>query len=255
MLKQLSLLRYLAWSDIKKRNSDTSGGIFWAFFAPASLIGAMWFALDFGLGLRNSIGPEYGVAMITGMVAWLLFADSANDATNSVLRSPHLVKQVVFPVGLLPLSSVGSAFFIHLVLIALLAFILALSGSLVLTMVWTLPLWMVISLVLSSGMALLFSSITVVLRDAKAAIPFITTVWFWLSPVVWPIKNVPADYRWMVALNPMAILIEGYRMALTGSVFPFDSLEVATGLSLTVFFLFAGWLMFNTLRPSFADAL
>lgn len=255
MLKKLVLLRYLAWSEIRKRNSDTSGGIFWAFVAPASLIGAMWFALDFGLGLRSSIGPGYGTALITGMITWLLFADSANDAASAVVRNPHLVKQVVFPVQLLPLASVGSSLFVHAVLVVFLTAILAFSGSLNLTMIWTLPLWLFMALVLSAGVSLLFSGINVATRDAKAAIPFITTVWFWMSPIVWPIKNVPTEYAWVVALNPMAIVIEGYRMALIGSEFPFSIFEVLISFSITATIALIGWSTFNTLRPSFADAL
>jgi ABC-type polysaccharide/polyol phosphate export permease len=254
-LGRLQLLTYLARSELQRRHAGSVGGVAWTVIAPMALIGAMWFALDIGLGMRAAVGPGFGTGLIVGMVGWLAFADSVSDSTSSVLRNPHLVKKMVFPVELMPLASVAAAFTVHLAILAILALTLALIGQLDLRYVWTLPLWMALSIAISSGIALAVSSLNIPLRDTQAATPFVTTIWFWLTPIVWSPAQLPEAWRSVFGLNPMAVVVEGYKTALTGSAFPFYAIAVGGSLLVTALLCAAGAALFTALRPSFADSI
>lgn len=252
---RLQLLVYLARSELQRRHAGSAGGIAWTVISPMALIGAMWFALDIGLGMRATAGPGFGAALIVGMVGWLAFADSVSDATTSVLRNPHLVKKVVFPIELMPLATVAASFAIHVVLLIVLALALAAIGQLDLRMVWTLPLWMAQSIVVSSGIALIVSALNVSVRDTQAVAPFLTTIWFWLTPVVWSTSLLPSSWLWIVALNPMAMVVEGYKSALTGSPLLFSLPSICGSLLGTVLICIAGAWLFAALRQDFADSI
>lgn len=254
-LGRLQLLAYLARSELQRRHAGSMGGVAWTVIAPMALIGAMWFALDIGLGMRAAAGPGFGTALIVGMVGWLAFADSVSDSTSSVLRNPHLVKKMVFPIELMPLASVAAAYIVHLVILAILALVLALLGQLDLRFIWALPLCMALSIAVSSGIALTVSSLNISVRDTQAAAPFITTVWFWLTPIVWSPAQLPQAWRSVVGLNPMAVVVEGYKTALTGSTFPFDATTTGASLVVAALLCAAGAALFATLRPSFADSI
>ncbi|MGE0701486.1 MAG: ABC transporter permease, partial [Hyphomicrobiaceae bacterium] len=122
-------------------------------------------------------------------------------------------------------------------------------------LLWTLPLWTLLSLVLATGMALVVSSLNVFVRDMQAVVPLVVTLWFWLTPIVWPLAQVPQEWRWLAMLNPMGIVVEGYRSALTGAPLPFDigAAGLAVGLAAAVCGLTS--MLFSVLRPSFADSL
>lgn len=255
MRDDMKLLVYLARSELQRRHAGSFGGAAWTLMSPIVLVGAMWFALDTGLGMRAVAGPGFGIALVVAMIAWLPFADSVSDATTSVVRNPHLVKKMVFPIVLMPLATVLAAFAVHIILLCVLMAALALLGHLDLTKVWTLPLWMLQSTVLTAGIALIASSLNVSIRDTQAITSVLTAICFWLTPVVWSLRLIDPSYHWLIGLNPMAVVVEGYRMALTGAPFPFDL--ASTGASMLISLLFGavgGWL-FAALRPSFADSI
>lgn len=250
---RLPLLGYLARSELQRRYAGTAGGAAWTVLAPLALIGAMWLALDVGLGLRAST-PMFGLNLVIGMVAWLVFADSVGDATSAVTRNPHLVKKVVFPVELLPLASVLSSLIVHLCVVAAVGAALAIGGSLHLALAWTLPFWIALALVMSAAIAFIVAGLNVVVRDTQAIAPFLITIWFWLTPIVWPVARLAPEQRWLAGLNPMAVVVEGYRTALTGAPYPFDAIVVAAAAAAAILCA-GGALLFVTLRPSFADSL
>jgi lipopolysaccharide transport system permease protein len=251
----LSLLAYLARTDIQRRHAGTIGGMAWAIVAPIALVGAIWFALDIGLGMRSKAGPGYGIALVIGIGAWMAFADVVGDSTSSVVRNPHLVKKVFFPVEFLPLSSVVSAYVIHMALLVFICAIVIATGHFSPSRFWMLPFFMILSLVTSTGMALLVSSLNVLVRDTAAIAPVLTTIWFWLTPIVWPLSQVPEHWQSVVALNPMALVVEGYRAAITGSALPFGIQSIAISMAVSLMLLACGSLLFRSLRPAFGDAL
>ena len=254
MFQRLPLLLYLARSELQRRYAGSAGGLLWALFPPLALMGVMWFALDIGLGMRAAAGPDYGLALVIGLLPWLAFADAVGDSTSSVIRAPHLVKKTVFPVALLPLASVVAAFLVHLALAVIALAVMAYLGRLSFSALF-LPIWILLGFCLSCGIALIVSSVNVIVRDMGSLTPFLVTIWFWLTPIVWPLKQVPQDWRWLAALNPMAIVVEGYRAAIMGADLPFAMTNIIGALAGALLLCLLGSALFSSLRPTFADAL
>lgn len=254
-LASLSTLSYLAHSELQRRHAGSAGGVVWTILAPMALIGAMWVALDIGLGMRESMGPRYGASLIIGMVAWLAFADSVSDATASIVRNPHLVKKIVFPVELLPLASVAASYMIHLAVLGALICVLLAMGQLDLRLAWTLPVWALLSIVLSVSVALLVSGLNVLVRDMQALIPLVVSFLFWLTPIIWPLEKLDPAWRNVATCNPMAVVVEGYKSALTGAPLPFELSAVVLAFVTTSVLCAAACMLFATLRPSFPDSL
>jgi lipopolysaccharide transport system permease protein len=252
---RLPLLFYLARAELSRRYAGTAFGWVWALAAPAALVGAMWVALDIGLGMRAVAGPGYGYLLVVGMLPWLALADAVGDGAGSVVRAPHLVKKTVFQVELLPLASVLTAFMVHLALMALVIPAFALAGALSWKTLWMLPFFMALGAVIAAGLAFAAASLNVIVRDTGALVPFLLTIWFWLTPIVWPLSQVPEAWRWLALINPMAVVIEGYRAAILGSGSFVGLADVALAVAVAGGLVALGALVFATLRPSFADAM
>jgi ABC-type polysaccharide/polyol phosphate export permease len=255
ILKWLRLLNYLALSELSRRYAGTVGGALWAVASPAALIGVMWVALDFGLQMRVVVGSEYGVTLAVGMLCWLFLADVMGDAPQTVVRAPHLVKKTLFSVELLPLAGVLSALMVHAVLVILAALVLLALGKLSLATLWTLPLWMSLVVLLSVGLSLLTSALNVIVRDTGSTTPFLMSLWFWLTPIVWPLSQLPVEWRGVALANPMAVAIDGYRYALLGAPLTFGVGSAALAFAVGFCLVALGALVFSHLRQSFADSL
>jgi ABC-type polysaccharide/polyol phosphate export permease len=252
---RFSLLIYLARSQLESRHAGSIGGIAWLFLAPIALIATIWVAIDLGLGMRKLSGPEYSLMLVVGLLAWLPFSDSIGDAVHAVLRVPHLVKKMVFPVEILPIASALAAFAVHVVLLLAVIILFSFIGKLSLPGLIALPFWLLLSFAFASALALIGAGLNVIVRDIGTLFPFLTGILFWLTPVVWPMKNIPQDWLWIISINPMAVVLEGYRSAILATPFPFEIGQVALSVGITAALLFAGYALFNALKPSFADAI
>lgn len=254
MSRPLRLCLYLTRMEFERRFAGTLGGKVWVFVGPVLTIGVIWFALEVGLRLKAIAGPTYGAALAVGLTAWLFFAESINAALATIIGSPHLVKKVVFPVELLPISTVLAAFVVHVLLVLLISLGVMVQHGVSWT-VLTLPIWMLLLLVSAMSISVIVAGLNVVLRDVGALVPNLVSFLFWLTPVVWPISNVPETWRWLVLLNPMAIVVEGYRYALLGPTYGVSAITASLlvlGLGLLAFGAFA---LFRRVRPLFANVL
>jgi ABC-type polysaccharide/polyol phosphate export permease len=253
--KQIGLCLYLARMEFEKRFAGSAGGKVWLFVGPIVTIGVIWVALDFGLGLRATSGPRYGINLAIGLTVWLFFSEAITSSISSIVASPHLVKKVVFPVALLPLANALAAFFIHILLTAILILVVVLSDQNVSLSLLLLPFWALCLLLLTAGLSLLAAGLNVILRDMSAIIPNGISLFFWLTPIVWPLANVPAQWHTIALLNPVAVIIEGYRHALLGG-----SSSLSEGNLLIFLFVMCGIcmgsiLIFRKIRPWFANVL
>ena len=255
LAEQARLVWFLARSELGRRFAGTAGGVLWAALGPVLMIGVVWFALDVGLGLRASIGPDYGVALIVGMVAWQLISESINDSTSIITRNSHLVKKIVFSVELLPVASAVAAGILHMALLAVLLPALAFMGLLSWGTLWQLPLWFALLFATITVLNLLVATLNVVFRDLSAIVPFILSAAFWLTPVVWMSDKLPGPWRAVALANPFALAVEGYRAALLGRPLPFTSATAAASVLVVVCIGALSCYLFRLFRADFADYL
>jgi ABC-type polysaccharide/polyol phosphate export permease len=190
------------------------------------------------------------------MIPWFFFAESVNKGMSAIVSSAYLVKKVAFRMSILPLVKVLSSLGIHLVLVTLLVLAFLLHGFFP-TVYWLqLPYYILCTVVLALGLGWLTSSIRVFVKDVGEIIGVVIQFGFWLTPIFWSFKLIPEQYHYIIKLNPMVYVVEGFRDTFIYQVWfwekPADTLQF---LAITLFFLVVGAIVFKRLRPHFGDVL
>jgi lipopolysaccharide transport system permease protein len=254
--QRLGLAIYLARMEFFRRFSSTAGGAVWMFAGPLLTIFTIWIALDMGLSASGRFGSEFGVSFAVGLTAWLFFADVVQSATGSIAASPHLVKKVVFPVWLLPLATALATFAVHLVVLAIVIVVLWILGTPLSANIFMLPIWMAILVVFAFAVGLALASLNVHFRDTSVIAPNIVSLFFWLTPLVWPMKDSVEPMRSIILLNPMAVIIEGYRSALSlGANTTISRLSLFVFALITTSTVLLAMATYRRYRTLFADSL
>lgn len=248
------LLGFLAWRDVKIRYKQTALGAVWAILQP--LLAMVVFSVFFGrfAGLENRTGgAPYPIYVYAGLLPWTFFANAINAGSSSLVGSANLITKVYFPRLIVPLSAVGAGLvdlgISFLVLLGLMAYYgTALSVQLLLV-----PLLLAGTLLAATGMGSLLAALTVSYRDFRYVVPFMIQLWMFATPVIYPSSLVPERWRTLLALNPMAGLIDGFRAAFLGG--PVDGAHVAISLGVAVLLFLAGTLYFQKVERGFADVI
>lgn len=247
------LLYFMVWRDIIVRYKQTAIGASWAVIQP--LINMIIFTLIFGVLARiPSNGVPYPVFAYTGLLPWAFFSQALTRGANSVVGSSNLITKIYFPRLMLPLAATAAPavdfLFSFLMLLALMARVHIAPGWGLLA----LPLFLGLAFMTAMATSLWLSSLNVRYRDVGYIIPFLSQVWMYASPVVYPVSLVPEKWRPLYSLNPMAGVIEGFRWALlgTGSL---DFKVIAISSSVVVALLLGGIVYFKRTEQTFADVI
>ena len=247
------LLYFLVWRDVKVRYKQTAIGAAWAVIQPLTTM--VIFSLIFG-GLAGipSDGAPYPLFAFAALLPWQLFANALGSAGNSLVGSQSLITKVYFPRLLIPLAAVlgglvdfAIAFLILLAM--LLAFGVAPSPALL-----ALPLFVLLALASALAVGLWLSALNVQYRDVRYTIPFLTQIWLYATPVVYPSSLVPAPWRALLWLNPLAGVVEGFRWALLGTPAPPAALLALSAASVAAL-LAGGLVYFQRVEGGFADVV
>jgi homopolymeric O-antigen transport system permease protein len=254
--RELTRHRELLWlitqREIKVRYKQSLLGIVWAVLQPLSLM--IVFSVFFSLFARMpSDGIPYPIFSYAALLPWTFFSTSLSFAVPSLVTNSHIITKIYFPREIVPLASVLAAF---------LDFIIA-TGIFVLMLVYyrVSPTWNIlyvipllgIQIIFTAGICLLLSALTVLYRDVRHMLPLIIQLWMFITPILYPVSVVPENWRaWYMILNPMAVIIEGYRRAVIKGLPPqLDYLGLAVVIScLLVWF---GYKYFKYLEREFAD--
>lgn len=255
------LLALLIWRDISANYRQSIIGYGWALFK--SLTQTAVGSLVFGIiaGLQSTPGIPYPLMVFVGLLPWMYFASCLTGASNSVVNSSALLTKVYFPRLILPLTSLGSGlvdFAIQFVLLLIvLPFFVGMPG-------WTIllaPLFLAACMLTALAVGLWCTAINVKYRDIGHIVPFVTQLWMWLTPVYYLSDNLRSkmgDYGWLVGLNPMAGVVEGFRWAMLGSapgISPPDWTMMAVSLTVVTILFVSGLYYFRRLERTFADVI
>jgi len=245
------LLYFFVWRDVKIRYKQTAIGVLWVILQP--LLTMLVFTLFFGrLAKLPSEGLPYPVFYFAALVPWMYFNYALQNATNVVVENQRMITKVYFPRLVLPLSSVLSGlvdFAIGFVVLFGVALYYGIkpgpSAALLL-------LFLLLAILTALGVGLWLSALNALYRDVRYVMPFLLQFWMFASPVAYPSSLVPARWRWLYGLNPMAGVIDGFRWALTGhGQAPTLSLLVSSAAVLLI--LFGGLLFFQRMEGTVAD--
>jgi lipopolysaccharide transport system permease protein len=227
------ILLILIWRDLKTRYRGSVLGFLWTFLNPLLLM--VIYSLVFSVYMRVDI-RAYPIFVFAGLLPWIWFSSSMLAGASSVVDSGSLIKRVPFPPQILPAVSVTAA---------LVNFLLALPLLLVFMVAWGLPIgWSLLLLplpiaiqyVFTLGLTIVLSMLTVRYRDLQQLLANLLTLWFFLTPVLYPTAMVPARFHAFLLLNPMAILVSAFQDALYGAQVPsFMRLAPVALVALVVF--------------------
>ena len=243
------LLYFLTWRDVKVRYKQTLLGATWALLQPLLLM--LIFSFVFGrlVGVKSE-GVPYPLFAFAGLLPWTFFTNAVTNSGNSLIGNTNLIKKVYFPRIIIPTAAVAAGLVdlgIGFLLLIVLMFYYGVGLHLSLLL---LPLLIVLLTLLALGVGMWMSALNVKYRDVRYALPFLMQVWLFASPVIYP---VPERWRWLLALNPMTGIVQGFRAAFFGR--PVDWNTLAWSTVITLLILMYSTFTFSRMERSFADVI
>jgi len=238
------------------RFTGTLGGGIWEIIQPMVLISIYWFVFTFGFKVQVAEDIPFTLYFLAGMLPWITFADILSGSSNSVSENAHLLKNTTFPSEVLPIIYIISGFLSHLIFLGIVLFVFLISGEHIWFNILLLLYYFILMSVLLIGFSWITSSFNVYVKDVGQAVTVLLNVWFWATPIVWNKSMIPDTYQWILFLNPMYYIVEGYRSALIEYKGP-DAfgIEVLSMWVIAILMLIIGANIFKRLKVTFADTL
>lgn len=247
------LLLIFAWRDVRARYKQALAGITWVVLQP--VLTMVVFTLFFGrwLGLSSGETP-YAVFTFAALIPWTFFVHALTVGTNSIVGNAEIVTKVFFPRLILPMACVvGSLVDLGMSLLVLVPIMLwyqQMPGIELLA----LPLFVIVAALAALSVSVWLAALNVRYRDVSQAMPFVSQLWLFLTPVAYPISVVPTDLRPLYELNPMVAVVQGFRWSLVGGDAPSARMLLTGGAGIAVL-LVLGLYWFRRQETTFADVV
>lgn len=250
------LILNLSRSDFKNRFSGSYLGITWAFVQPIVVVIIYWFVFEVGFKSAPMNDFPFLLWLIAGIVPWFFFNESLLNATNTFLEYSYLVKKVVFKISILPVVKIMSAFYVHL-------FFVLFANIVYISYGYNPSLYMIQSFyyslctfVLVLGISYITSSIVIFFKDLGQIVSILLQFGMWMTPIMYSEDMMPGSIRWILKVNPMYYIVEGYRDTFIRHVWFFDRYNQTIYFwGITLFTLIVGIVIFKKLKPHFSDVL
>jgi lipopolysaccharide transport system permease protein len=247
------LVYFFVWRDIKVRYKQTVIGAAWAVLQP--VLTMLVFSLFFGkLAKIPSQGLPYPIFYYSALLPWMYYATAMQSATNVVVEQQRMIAKIYFPRVVLPIASVMSGLLDFAISFAVLLVLMAYYRIVPTGAVIWLPLFTLLAILTALGVGLWLSALNAMYRDVRFVVPFLVQFWMFASPVAYPSSLVPAKWRWLYGLNPMAGVIEGFRWALTGHGDP-PSILLAASSGAVVLLVLSGLVYYHAMEGTIADVV
>jgi lipopolysaccharide transport system permease protein len=246
------LIQSLVSRELKARYRGSVLGFFWSFVNPLLLLLTYWLVFAHILvGWRQQTVTPYFLFLFCGILPWTWFSSSIAQSAGVLIAGGNLIKKVLFPAEVLPIVAVLSNMVHFLLGLPILLLFLIYERKLTL-MALLLPLPLLVQLVLTLGLALFVSALTVHFRDIQDLLTHILQVWFFMTPIIYYYGDIQGTLRQVLRLNPMTHVIVSYQEILFhGSFGHWPGLLKAAGVALVVFAV--GAFLFNRLRDTLAE--
>jgi lipopolysaccharide transport system permease protein len=253
------LIGFLALRDVKVRYKQAALGVSWAVLQP--LLTMVVFSVLFGFlmgaeGKPTVEGVPYAVSTFCALVPWQLFATALSFSGNSIVQNQNLVTKVYFPRLVLPIAPIIAALVDFGAAFAVLLLMMLAYGIVPGAAIALLPFFVVLALATALAVSLWLSALNALYRDVRYALPFLTQLWFFVTPCVYTTASVlgeaPPWAHWLYAANPMVGVVEGFRWALIGGPAPATGALLASSIAVVVL-LVGGAIYFRRMERVFAD--
>lgn len=246
-----NLLRAWTGRNIRARYQQSVLGWLWAVMQPAAQVIIFSFVFTFFVPIDTGDIP-YPVFSYVAVVPWTLLAASLPDMTDSLVANMGLVTKIYFPREVLPIAAMLARLMDFGIAAGLLIILIIFFRVPVYVAGWLyLPVILVIQLMLIVGLGLACAALNVFFRDVRSLLVLGLQLWFYASPIIYPVTMVPEQLRTLYFLNPMAGVIEGYRAVILYAELPGNYLILSAVVSLVVFIV--GYWLFKRVEFQFAD--
>jgi len=247
-----ALIRSLVSRELKARYRGSLLGFLWSFVNPLLLLATYGLVFTYMLPVKKSPDVEpYFVFLFCGILPWTWFSAALGESAGVIISSGNLIKKVLFPAEVLPTVTVIANLAHFLLGLPILLGVLAWEGKLAWTAVF-LPLPIAVQFVLSLGMALFLSALTVHFRDIQNILSHVLHLWFFATPVLYSYADVHGTMRQLLRLNPMTHVLVMYQQVLFfGNIDHWRGLFLALLVGLVAFAV--GAFLFDRLRDTLPE--
>lgn len=257
LVERRNLLFQLVRRDFRQRFVGSVAGWLWNLIHPLVLLLSWIFVFQWCL--KTTLGPDevtqnYSFFLFTGFLPWLLFSETVQRSSTSLLENANLITKTVFPSEVVPVAVFLSSLLNHLLALGIALAAIFLWGHFVPTHVVVLPFYMICLGLLGIGLGWIVAGLQVYLRDTAQILSVILTFWMWTTPIFISEKQYPAQLKFVLAINPLAYIVRAYRTQLLSEAYPSaHDLLIVAAFAISVFLL--GGLFFRHLKSGFADVL
>jgi len=256
LIRHQGLFKEFFAREIRGRFAGSMGGSFWLLATPLShiLIYSFVFSVILKIRLsRQEVGTEsFTLFLLAGLFPWMAFSEGLIRCTGILIENANIITKVVLPTEVLPTVGLSGTFFVNGVGMSLFATYLVWVGFVSWTWLW-LPIVILLFFLFALGLAAFLAALCVFLRDTQQILPIIVFVWFYLTPIIYPISLIPSRFQSYLYFNPAFPFIELFRQILLCQTMEPMLLGIST--IWTVLSLFLGTFFFERLKHSFADVL
>lgn len=257
LFRRRTLLYQMIRRDFERRFVGSAAGWLWGVIHPLVLLFSWAFVFQTCLKMEVPPGQgtdNYTIFLFCGYLPWMLFSDTVQRSSTSMLENANLITKTLFPSEFIPVAIFISSLLNHLIALALTIFAVAwMYGQVSLALLW-LPLWIFLTGLFAVGVSWVASSLQVYLRDTAQVITVVLTLWFWITPIFMTIDQIPQHLRFLPALNPLSFVVSAYRSHLLTLRAPdWSSFLLLTAFAGGIFVI--GGLVFRQLKRGFADVL
>ncbi len=255
------LIARLAVNDFKKRYAGSYMGVVWALLQPVVTVLMYWFVFDRIFQARSEMAAggvdvPYVLFLTSGLVPWLYFQEALMNGTTALLEYNYLVKKVLFKISILPLIKIIAATFIHLFFTAVCLIVAVCYGYY--PTLYTLQVFYYGFCAFFLVLAISYTTCAVVVffRDLTQIISIVLQLGTWATPILWNIDMLDDRFKWIIKLNPVTYIVEGYRIAIYGQEWFWEHFYSSTYFWIVSVSLFMfGALVFKRSKIHFADVL
>lgn len=241
LYKYRSLVWVFAWQEIKTQYAQTYLGIAWVVLRPLVILSVFTVLFNYLLNIQTS--SPYFLFAFSGMIAWNFFQNIAMHASGAIMQRQNLIRKMYFPKMILPLSKVlvsGVEALVSLIIIlVMMVFVWHLPSIKILA----LPFFLLLNISCGLAVAFWMNSLNIRYRDLNQIIIPLLSIGIWFTPVFFPTTIIPPQYHFLIYLNPMAGIIEGFRFSLLGEPFPDPLYFISIGVAFSLLILGAWYLI------------
>jgi ABC-2 type transport system permease protein len=248
------LLWHMTVRHLRGQYKQSVLGYAWAFVNPLSQMLIMSFVFSTILRVPTPEEAPYPLFLFVGLVPWIFFASALGSGTDSVTGAASLVTKVYFPREVLPTAAVFTKLVDLFFGFVILAMLMTYYGRLPEATSYWFPFLFAIHLVFVLGLTYPLAALNLYFHDVRFLVGVALTLWFYLTPVIYPIDAVPEKYNWVFDLNPNALFINAYRRVILYGEDPELSRVLAGAVIAIVTFLVGYWL-FKKMEAGFADSI